>query len=112
MVPLTGRSELLLLRGLHQCHVFGRLLVEVFQAGLAAQVHVRAFMGDFEGFPHPAELFVGNDALLERIGGGDTRVFAINGEGNAGSEYEAGDECEREFHRADSGVLVCCESKG
>jgi hypothetical protein len=85
---------LLLLRRLHLRHILGRVLVEVLQAGLAAQIDVRAIVRDFDGFAHAAKIFILDDAFLERVGGRN----AFNGRGDASTEEQAGEEDEDGFH--------------
>ena len=47
--------------------VLGGLLVEVLHTGFAAEIDVRAFAGDLDGFAHLSQRFAGHDAFFQRI---------------------------------------------
>ena len=51
-------------------HVFGRFLVEVLAAGLAAELNFLSFISEDYGLAHAAEFFTGNDAGGEGVSGG------------------------------------------
>ena len=78
----------------HLSRKFGGIFVEVLQAGLAAQIHVGAVVGDFDRLAHSTEVFIGDGAFFEGIGGRN----AFNGGDDASTEDQAGKEDESEFH--------------
>ncbi len=94
-------SLLLHCRVLHHFHILGGVFLEVLEAGLAAEVHVGALVGDFDWLAHLATKgFVRDDAFFERVGGGDAfRSFALSvgGIGEADAENSGGEEGD-EFH--------------
>ena len=69
--------------------------MKILRAGFAAEIHVGAFVGNFDGLAHGAEVFVGDDTLLERIGGWHA---SISGGDDACAEEQTGEEGEHEFH--------------
>jgi hypothetical protein len=47
--------------------VFGRIFLEIFQAALAAKLDFATLVFEDIGLTHFAELFIGNNAFVERI---------------------------------------------
>ena len=71
--------------------VFGGVRVELLDAGLAAKLDLLAVVNLGDGRAHAAEFITTDDTGLERISGGSSRD-------EAGTEEEAGEEGEGQFH--------------
>ena len=84
--------NLLLFRRLHHDGELGSLGGELLRAGFAAEIHVGSFVGDFDGLAHGAEVFIGDDALFERVGGGHA---CISGGEDSCAEEQAGEWSQR-----------------
>lgn len=108
LLSVGWAGKLFLLRRFHLGHKLGGFLVELLDARFAAQVNVSTFVGDFDGLAHLAEVFVGDDALFQWVGGGYAGVFGIGGGDEASTEDGGEDECfGQRFHLMDF-VRVGC----
>jgi hypothetical protein len=105
-MQLPGGRLGLLRWGLHDpLDEFGRLLHEAFLAMFAAQIGIRAVVGDFDGLLHFAEGFVADDAHGEWVVCRGA-AFAWVGERHAGSQKGEGEE-EHQFAGFHGIGMVC-----